>query len=269
MKIIGEKINGTIEQVRKAVENRDASFIQTLAKRQVEAGAYWLDVNAGTPPDREPDDLVWLVQTVQTVIDTPLCLDSANSNALETAIQKVKQPPLINSINGETKRLESTLPIVRDNNCEVIALAMDDKGIPGEVEGRMSVVRNLMEKTREAGLADDKVYIDPLVTAIATGTESGQIVLRTMRKVRAEFPEVHFSMGLSNISFGMPARTSINQAFLILAISEGLDSAIMDPLNKKMQEALLAAELVLGQDQHCLNYTRAYRAGKIGNKAKS
>jgi len=263
VKIIGEKINGTRSQVKKAVAERDAAFVRTLAQRQAEAGADWLDVNAGTSPDREPDDLVWLVQTVQEAVDVPLCLDSTHTPALAAAIQQVRQTPLINSISGERARLDGILPLVRQARCGVIALAMDDQGIPVGAEERLAVIRRMLDQTRRAGIPDERVYVDPLVMAIATNTESGRIVLDTMHAVRAEFPAVHLTSGLSNVSFGLPARTLINQAFLTLALAAGLDSAIMDPLDRGLRAALRAAELVLGRDQHCLNYTRAYRAGRF------
>jgi len=264
MQIIGEKINGTLERVGKAVMERDATFIQALAHRQVEAGADLLDVNAGTRPDREPDDLVWLVRTVQETVDVPLCLDSANPHALAAAIEEVQQVPLINSISGERKRLEGILPLVQNYNCSVIALALDEDGIPHGVEERLGVIHHIIDETRRAGLPDESLYVDPLVMAIATDTKGGLIALETMRAVHAEFPAVHLSVGLSNISFGLPARSLINQAFLTLALAAGLDTAIMDPLDRDLRGALLAAELVLGRDRHCRNYTRAYRAGRIG-----
>jgi len=268
MQIIGEKINGTLKRVGRAVADRDATFIQALARRQVEAGADLLDVNAGTRPDQEPDDLIWLVRTVQETVDVPLCLDSANPRALAAAIEKVRQAPLINSISGKQKRLEGILPLARDHGCPVIALALDESGIPQGVEERLTVIRRVIGETRRAGLPDDKVYVDPLVMAIATDTEGGLIALETMRAVHAEFPAVHLSVGLSNISFGLPARSLINQAFLTLALAAGLDTAIMDPLDRDLRGALLAAELVLGRDHHCRNYTRAYRAGLIGRAGR-
>jgi 5-methyltetrahydrofolate--homocysteine methyltransferase len=264
MQIIGEKINGTLKRVGQAVAERDSAFIQALARRQVEAGADWLDVNAGTGPDQEPDDLVWLVRTVQEAVEAPLCLDSANPRALAAALGEARQTPLINSISGEHKRLDGILPLARAHRCPVIALALDDNGIPQGVEGRLAVVRRVIAETRRVGLPDEQVYVDPLVMAIATDTRSGLIALETMRAVRAEFPAVHLSVGLSNISFGLPARSLINRAFLTLALAAGLDTVIMDPLDRGLRSALLAAELVLGRDRHCRNYTRAYRAGRIG-----
>ena len=266
MQIIGEKINGTLQEVKIAIRERNASFIRDLASRQVEAGAALVDVNAGTLPAEEPDALSWLVKTVQDELDVPLCLDSANPQALAMALQGVKQTPMINSISGEPSRLDGILPLVSKYGCSVIALAMDEKGIPKGVNERMTVIQRLLDQTRNSGLPDEKVYIDPLVMTISTNTESGVIALETMRAVRTEFPKAHLCAGLSNISFGLPARHLVNRVFLTLALAAGLDAAILDPFDRELRGELLAAELVLGRDRHCLNYTRSYREGRIGHK---
>ncbi len=263
MKIIGEKINGTRKLVAKAIAERDAAFIQNLAKKQVDAGAYWLDVNAGTHPDHEPDDLVWLINLVQEVVDTPLCLDSANPKALRTAMQVVKKTPMINSISGEEMRLKGILPIAVEFGCEVIALCMDDKGIPATAEARLEVIGKVFEETRRAGVPDEKVYVDPLAMTIATNVNAGQITFDTMRAIRAQYPQAHISCGLSNVSFGLPIRSLINRTFLVLALDAGLDTALIDPNDRELQAAMRATDLLLGYDKHCLNYTRAYRAGLL------
>ncbi|MGD9100570.1 MAG: methyltetrahydrofolate cobalamin methyltransferase [Anaerolineae bacterium] len=266
MRIIGEKINGTRQRVAQAIEERDTAFIRDLAVKQAEAGAAWLDVNAGTHQSREPDDLIWLVETIQPVVGVPLSLDSANPQALAAAIQVVERTPMVNSISGESQRLEGILPLVAEHGCPVIALAMDDKGVPETCEQRMEVVRKVMEAARASGVPDGNVYIDPLVMTLATNIASAMITLDTMRTIRQEFPDAHLTIGLSNISFGLPARSYINRAFLTLALAAGLDSAILDPLDCEMRAALVAAELVLGRDNYCLNYTRAYRAGLFGQE---
>ncbi len=261
MKIIGEKINGTRKRVAKAIAERDTDYIKDLAVKQTEAGAEWLDVNAGTHPNQEPDDLVWLINNIQSVVDTPLCLDSANPEALSIAIQAVDKTPMINSISGEPERLKSILPIVAEHDCEVIALAMDEKKIPENYEKRLGVIERVLDATRASGVSDDKVYVDPLAMTVATVNQSAVIACDTIRAVHAKYPEVHFTMGLSNISFGLPARKQINRGFLILAMQAGLDSAILDPLDRELQAAILTTELLLGQDKHCLNYVRASRTG--------
>jgi cobalamin-dependent methionine synthase I len=266
MLIIGEKINGTRKLVNKAVLERDADHIRKLAISQVEAGADVLDINAGTPPDREPEDMVWLINTVQEVVDKPLCLDSPNPDALLAGLSATRQVPVINSISGEQERLRGVLPIVARHDCRVLALALDGSTITPTCEGRMQIVRRLFEETRKAGVPDEKVYVDPLVMTVATDTNACLVTLATMRAVLAEFPKAHLTAGLSNISFGLPARTLLNRAFLTLAIEAGLDSAIVDPNDRGLMETLYASNAVLGKDRHCAQYSRAYRAGKIGPK---
>jgi cobalamin-dependent methionine synthase I len=266
MEIIGEKINGTRKRVAQAIAERDVAFIQELARQQTEAGSAWLDVNAGTHPQQEADDLIWLIDTVQAVVDTPLCLDSANPQALAVAIKAVNKTPMINSISGEPQRLEGILPLVAEHGCRVIALAMDEKKIPATSEARVVIIDKVMAATRAAGVPDEHIYVDPLAMTLSTNIQSGQIFFDTLRVVHAVYPEVRFTAGLSNISFGLPVRSYINRAFLTLALQAGLDSAILDPLDQELKAALLAAELVLGRDRHCLNYTRAYRAG-VFNKS--
>jgi cobalamin-dependent methionine synthase I len=261
LKIIGEKINGTRKRVAQAIQERDAAFIQNLAKEQASAGADWLDANAGTAPQREPDDLIWLVENIQAAVETPICLDSANPKALEVAIKAVNKTPMINSISLELNRIENVLPIVAAHKCPAVALAMDEKGIPKTKDERISIVGRMLEKTRALGIPDSNLYFDPLAMTIGTGTENGLIFFETIREIRKQFPDVHMTCGLSNISFNMPARSLINRVFLAYAMEAGLDCAICDPNNQDIKTTMLAAELLLGQDKHCLKFIRAHRAG--------
>ena len=261
MRIIGEKINGTRKRVAQAIAERDAEFIQDLAVRQAAAGSTWLDVNAGTHPDREPDDLVWLIETIQSVTETPLSLDSANPRALQVAIKAVKKTPMINSINGEAERLAGVLPIVAEHNCPVIALAMDEKKIPETSQKRFEVITRIIAETRAHGVPDSNVYFDPLAMTLSTNNQSASIAFETMRLVRESYPEAHLTIGLSNISFGLPGRSFVNRYFLSLALQAGLDSAILDPLDREIQAAIQTTEMILGRDAHCLNFIRASRKG--------
>ena len=264
MLIIGEKINGTRKMVGKAVLEHDVAFIQKLALDQVAAGAEYLDLNAGTSPDREPDDLVWLVKIVQEVTETPLCLDSPNPKALALAVKEVVRTPIINSINGEKSRLEGVLPLVAQYKTKVVALCIDDNGIPKDVAGRMDVLHRLMAATRGVGVPDSDVYVDPLAVAVATDNQGAVIACETMRQALAAYPEVHLTCGLSNISFGMPSRQMVNRAFMSLALQAGLDSAIMDPRDRGLIESMFATNVLLGLDRNCMKFNRALRAGRIG-----
>jgi cobalamin-dependent methionine synthase I len=263
MIIIGEKINGTRKKVGAAIAGKDADIIRSLAQDQVDAGVAYLDVNAGTAHENEPDDLVWLIETVQEITDVPLCLDSANPTALKAGLQVVAKKPILNSLSGEQDRIKNVLPLACQHQTELIVLALDDKGIPNTVQERVEIVGRLIDMTREGGLPDKNLYVDPLITALSTDTESGVRAFEAMRVIKQEFPEVHLTAGLSNISYGLPSRSIINQVFATLAIDAGLDSAIIDPMDAHLQSILKVADMVLGRDRFCSNYTRAYRAGKI------
>ncbi len=269
MEIIGEKLNATRAEVAEAIASRDVDRVQDLARRQVEAGAVNLDVNAaGVQKSKEPEDLVWLVETVQSAVDVPLCLDSANPEALMAALGVVQRTPLVNSISGEAERLDPILPLVAAHDCSVIALAADETGIGKTVEQRMGVVRKLVQATRAAGVPDAHVLVDPLVLPLAGLATSGAVTLDTMRAIRDEFPDVRLCLALSNLSFGLPERALINRVFLTLALAAGLDAALLDPMNAQMMQEYVAAEMVLGRDPFCRQYTQAYRGGRFGFPGK-
>ncbi len=263
MLIIGEKLNGTLKKTAAAIKERDAAFVQDLARRQVEAGAGYLDVNAGTGTGDEVQDLVWLVETVQAAVDVPLCLDSASPIALKAGMECVSQTPMVNSISGEEDRLDGILPLVAEQGSPVIALLLDGASVPADVEGRLAIGRRILGRTRQAGLPDDKVYIDPLALAVATRTEGAMVAIESMRQLRTEYPQVKFSIGLSNISFGLPARSLINQAFLAQLLGAGLDAAIINPLEQGIMNMLYATEVILGRDRFCKAYLNAFRAGRV------
>jgi 5-methyltetrahydrofolate--homocysteine methyltransferase len=270
MIVIGEKINGTRKRVAQAISDRDAGFIADLARNQFENGATYIDVNAGTMPQREADDMVWLVETVQDAVpEAILCLDSVNPHALRAGILKAAKTPMLNSLSGEQFRVDGVLPLACEFKTDLIVLALDDKGIPATSEGRLEIVCRLIALTRGGGLPDEKLFIDPLAMAIATGTENGNVTLETCRKIREEFPDTHLTCGLSNISFGMPLRSVLNQAFMVLLVQAGMDSAILNPEERDLRGITMAAETVLGKDRHCMNFNRAFRAGKIGPKSAS
>jgi len=209
---------------------------------------------------------VWLVEAIQAVVEMPLSLDSANPQALRAAIATTTKTPLINSISGEPARLKTILPLAAEHRCPVIALAMDANQISASAEERFAVVNRVMAATQAAGVPDRDVYIDPLVMTVGTNTKSALVTFEIMRRVRAAYPQAHLVLGLSNVSFGLPARSLINRYFLALAIQAGLDTAIMDPLDEELQAAVLATELLLDQDAHCLNFTRAWRQGRLGKR---
>ncbi|HWR42097.1 methyltetrahydrofolate cobalamin methyltransferase [Sporomusa sp.] len=264
MIIIGEKINGTIKSVANAIREKDKAFIQNLAVKQTEAGAHYIDVCAGTEVDIEIETLKWLIECVQEAVDTPICIDSPNPEAIKAVIPLVKKPGMINSVSEEGNKPDQVYPLVRDYGFNVICLTVDDRGIPTTVEPRLEVTRSLVKKASDYGIPQNKLYIDPLVSAVSTDNTSVLCFLQTMRQIKQEFPEVKITSGLSNVSFGMPLRKLVNRYFFCLALYEGMDSAIMDPLDKDLQSALLATQVLLGQDRLCRKFSNAYRKGLIG-----
>jgi len=263
MLIVGERINSTRKQVRKAVEARNADFIAAEAKAQAAMGADYIDVNAGTSVAREVDDLKWLVETVEAAVDSPLCLDSANPAALKAALALARRGVIINSITGEKARRDAILPVVIESGASVVALLMDDVGMPEDAAGRIGVAERLVPELVKAGVPLDHIFVDPLVRPASTDTKQPPAVLETVRTVTRMFPGIHAICGLSNVSFGLPVRNAMNTTFLALMIQAGLDAAIIDPTEPRMYATVVAAEALLGKDEFCMNYIAASRAGRL------
>jgi len=264
MIIIGEKINSTLKAIRPAIENYDAEAVADLAKRQYEAGATYIDINAGIFVEDEPERLAWLAKTVQDTVDAPLTIDSPSAEAIRKALAVNKNPKvMINSITDETQRYNEIMPLVVEYKASIVALCMDNTGMPETVKDRVGIAESLIKKLTKEGVAISDIFIDPLVRPISTGIHYGNVAIDTIRLVKQEFPEVHIACGLSNVSFGLPARKLINQAFLIAAIGAGMDGAIIDPMDKKLMAMIYASEALFGKDNYCKNYLKKIRSGEI------
>ncbi|MCL2127118.1 MAG: methyltetrahydrofolate cobalamin methyltransferase [Treponema sp.] len=265
MIIIGEKLNGSIPSVAKAIEEKNGDYVRDLAKKQSEAGADFLDLCASVPEARELEVLKWLVDLVQSVTDTPICIDSPSAKVCAEAIQFCKKPGLINSVSGEGGKIDVIFPAIAGTQWECIALLSDDKGIPRTTERRIEVFREIMKKADEYKIAAGRLHIDPLIEMLCASEDGIIRVTDTIKKVKEMYPDIHVTGGASNISFNLPARKYVNRAFIILAMSAGMDSAILDPLNKDMMGLLYAAEALLGKDEYCIEYINAFRSGLFGN----
>ncbi len=268
MIIIGEKINGAIPSVAKAIKERDDAHIRNLVKRQVEAGVDYLDVCAGTSVDQELEVLNWLLSIVQEETDTPLSVDSPDANIIRSVLPNVKRVGIINSVSGEGDKCEILYPLMKDNDWKIIALTCDDDGIPDTSQKKIDIAVRLIEEARKYDLEPDRIYIDPLVMTLSVVNDSMLIFMETIREIKRLYPGVKTTSGLSNISYGMPYRKIINLNFLTLALSAGMDSAIIDPTNRDLYATILATEALLNKDKHCRNFSRAYRQGKIGPAGK-
>jgi len=264
MLIVAERLNSTRKSVAPAIKARDTEFVIKEATAQAEAGAAYIDCNAATVgADLEPETLCWMVETVQGAVDKPCALDSPNAVALEKALQVHKGTPMINSITAEKQKYAALLPLVRDHRTKVIALAMGEGGMPKTVEERLTVARKLLDDLLRDGIAPADIFLDPLVFPVSTDSQNANHVLNAIRALKAEYPEVNTIGGLSNVSFGLPERFLINQAFVVLCLGAGLDAAIIDPLDKRLTGLVLAAEALLGKDEFCMNYVAAAREGKL------
>lgn len=263
MIIVGEKINTSLKGITEAVKNRDKKFIQELALTQDSQGATYIDVNCGTLIDEELEALSWLVETVQEVVDKPLCVDSPNPKALEAALKVHKGIPMINSITYEKERYDEIIGLVKQYNAKIVALLIDENGISPSADVRVEIGRNLINKMHEDGVPYDNMYLDPLIQPISTNGEMGVVALDTISRIKAEFPEVHFMCGLSNVSFGLPNRGLLNRTYLAMCMHAGLDGAVLNPGNKKMMSMIHAGQALLNKDRFSKKYLKAHRKGLL------
>lgn len=258
MIIIGEKLNGSIPSVAKAIAEKNAELIKERARKQSEAGATFLDVCASVEEDTEVETLKWMIDLVQEVTDTPICIDSPSAKSCVAAIPFCKRPGLINSVSLEGNKIDTIFPVIADTDWECVALLCDNDGIPDSVERRMKVFHGIMEKAKEYHIAPNRLHIDPLVVTLSTDQTALTVFADCCRRIKAEYPEIHITSGLSNISFGLPARKNVNQAFMVLAMNAGMDSAIVDPTNKNMIGMIYATNALLEKDEFCLKYIDAF-----------
>jgi len=263
MIIVGEKINTSRKSIEDAVRKRDATFIAKIARGQAEAGAHYIDVNAGTFLDQEVDCLCWLVETVQKEVALPLSLDSPNPRALSEAMQVHRGEPMINSISLEEERFQSLLPVITSQPCSVVALCMARTAMPVTTEERVQAGSELVKKLVSEGFPLEKIYVDPLIQPISVDTNMGIAALGAIKKIMDDFPGVNTTCGLSNISFGLPERRLINRNFLALCIAYGLSAVILDPTDQQLMATLFAVEMLLGRDEYCGNFIDAYQNDRI------
>ncbi|MCL1905940.1 MAG: dihydropteroate synthase [Clostridiales bacterium] len=266
MLIVGELLNSSRFAMRALLEAKDKTAIQKIALAQEAAGAHYLDVNCGVFVGEETEYLCWLVDTVQEVCSLPLCLDSPDGKALKAALPRLKNGrPLINSISAERDRYEQILPLALEYKAKLIALAMGDAGIPATAESKVAAADRLYNDLRGAGVAAEDIYMDLLVQPIATTEAGAAPLLAAASRLRVLEEEIEFIVGLSNISYGLPNRALLNRCFLIQAVAAGIDSFILDPLDKELMGAYYAARALAGRDKYCSAYLKAHRSGYYGN----
>ncbi|MFZ7126060.1 MAG: methyltetrahydrofolate cobalamin methyltransferase [Desulfobacterales bacterium] len=261
MIIIGELLNASRKAVGQMIEAQDSTGVQRLAGDQASAGADFIDVNAGIFVGKEPEYLKWMVEAVQSATDRPCAIDSPDPAAIEAALSVHSGTPMINSISLEKDRYEKLMPVIGGTDVKVIALCMSDAGMPETVADRVAIADKLVNGLVRNNVKIENIFVDPLVQPMSVNNQFGIEFLNAISTIVEKFPGVHTACGLSNISYGLPARKFLNQTFMVMAIAKGLDGAIVNPLDRKMMAAIIAAEALAGKDGYCMNYLKAYRGG--------
>jgi 5-methyltetrahydrofolate--homocysteine methyltransferase len=257
--LIGERINPTGRKLlAEEMKAGDFSRVERDALAQVEAGAHMLDVNAGIPLADEPGLLARAVKLVQTLTDVPLSIDSSIVEALEAGLAVYQGKALVNSVTGEEDRLESVLPLVAKHGAAVVAISNDETGISEDPDVRFEVAKKIVQRAADHGIGKEDVVVDPLVMPIGAMATAGRQVFHLVRRLREELG-VNTTCGASNVSFGLPNRAGINAAFLAMAIGAGMTSAITNPLEVEIRQAILAADVLAGHDPNCSTWIRVYR----------
>ena len=258
--MIGEKINPTgRKKLAAALAEGNLDYVRQLAENQAAWGADLLDINVGVPGIDEVAVIKKVVELVASVTDLPLCLDSANPEVLAAGLAAAPGKPLVNSVSGETKKLDMVLPLVKDRGAAVIGLTMDDNGIPKTAEERVAVAEKILERAARLGIPAEDVIIDPLVLTVGSDSKAAMVTLQTIELLRRALG-VNINVGASNVSFGLPDRPTANQAFLTLCIQSGATCAITDPV--KFGQTVRAADLLLGRDDFAMRYIKYFRAAE-------
>ncbi len=267
MLVIGEKINASNRLVAEAIIARDENYIAGLAKAQADAGADLIDVNVGTAKQTHEEQLVameWVVETVQAATDRPLAIDSDIPEVIEAGMRKYSREELmINSVNAETEKLEAIGNLAAGHQVRLVALAMSAEGIPRTVEERLVACEIIMTQLTRFGVDEEQVYFDPLVLPVSVDSGQALTTLKTIERIKLNYPEAKTVMGLSNISYGLPNRKLVNRAFLLMAAYTRLDAVILDPLDTRAMSLIKAADVLTEKDPQCRRYIRAHRKGTL------
>ncbi len=265
--MIGEKINPTgNKKLGAAMQAGDLEAVRRLAERQVAWGADVLDVNVGVPGIDEVSMIEKVVAIVAATVDVPLCIDSGKADILAAGLKAAPGKPLVNSVNAEEKQLASVLPIVKDRGAAVIGLTIDENGIPKTPEERCAAADKIIQRAAQVGIPIEDIVIDPLVMTVGSDSKAAMVTLQTIALIRKEFG-VNINLGASNVSFGLPDRLTVNQAFLALGIEAGATCSITDPT--KLGSTVRATDLLLGRDDFSMRYIKYFRAAEALREKES
>lgn len=274
MIIIGERINSSRKKIKEAIGKKDINFLEEEARAQISNGAAYIDINCATSLEKETEDLLWLISQMQEKLRCSISIDSPNLAVIKEALKIHKGTAFINSITAEKEKLEALPALTKDDKARVVVLAMDENGMPQDAEGRIKIAEGAIDAALKEGVDKKNIYIDPLVKPISTEAKQAYYFLEAVKRLKEK--EINVVGGLSNVSFGLPARSLLNAAFLKLAIESGIDAAIIDPTDELIKTVLdgndlpqepfiLAKSALLGEDAYSMNYIKAFREGKLNS----
>lgn len=268
MIIFSERVNGMYRDVRKAINQKEKTIVQDLVKQQVAGGADVMDINLGPTKGDPVENFVWLAHCVSEVTDKPISLDSAKPKLLAEAVTKVKQALpntklVINSSTADPDCMATLVPVAVEASAGIIGLTMDKEGVPGNVEKRVECGATFFMAAMEAGIMPEDIYLDPIILPVNVAPKQGQVVMEAIRQLAMlSDPPPHFILGLSNVSQRCLMRSLINRTYLVMAITAGLDAAIMDAEDKDLVEAAISAEVLLEKHLYSDDYIKAWKMQK-------
>lgn len=263
MILIAENMNSSVPAFQSMLGARDEAAVRSLAKRLSGSGAHYIDVNAAQFHDHETTLLRWLIRIVAESTDLPLVIDSPDPASILEGLDelaKASHPrPLINSITLEPTRFESLKKAAIEHDCGLIALLMDGDGMPTGVDERLRIADRMIRQLTAAGIPEDRLFFDPMVRPVAVDDHAGREALDVIAAIHREWPTCHTVVGLSNVSYGLPARRHLNRAFLLMAMASGLDTAIINTLDEPLMDLMTAGQTILGADEYCMDYLERFR----------
>ena len=264
MLIIAERINASRKPIKEALIARNENFFINEVKEMINAGANFVDINTSHLPERELEDMLWLVELVQKNFDIPLAIDSSTPEVIEKALNKINKPgQMINSTTLEPEKYEKLFSLMMERDAYLIVLLMDEQGTPQNDQDRIRSAEKLMSIIEKEKIPLDKILVDPLVFTLSTDHKNGIYLFNAILEIKKRFPELKVICGLSNISYGLPRRALLNRTFLAMLLPCGLDGALIDPLDKHLMATLKAGLALSGRDEYCLEYLGAFREGKL------
>jgi 5-methyltetrahydrofolate--homocysteine methyltransferase len=262
MLIVGELVNSSRKVIHESLLSRNLDYLLDIAKKQAEAGADYIDINCSSMLDREPEVLRWLVENIEKAVSKPLAIDTPNPQAMEAGLSLIKNgQPIVNSITGEEKSYRQMIPLITKYKAKVVALCIDEHGMPENAQDRQRAANKLVKLLTEVGIPPGDIYLDPIIVPVSTSDKAAIEVLHAVQVIKKDCPGVNLICGLSNVSYGLPNRKVLNRVFMVQTLTMGMDAYILDPLDKVMMGQLYAAQALLGQDTFCSRYLAAHRKG--------